>query len=356
MNRVTNSLEANPIALPWEQLIAYLATVGITLDRDVEPQRCAGGLANLNYRVQIDGKPTILRRAPSGPIPKGAHDMAREHRVLSSLADTFDLAPRSFLLCEDPAIFGAPFQLIEYRMGRVFRHDDLSGLAEGEDLAGALVPMLAETMTRLHAIDPQACGLETLGRPDGFVQRNINRWSKIGVEMSAGQAHESLAQELAVTVAQKFEGYQSAEGVLLHCDIKLDNLILAHDSLRPVALLDWDMTTLGDPIYDLATLLSYWTEPGDPEAMQRLRQMPTGHPKFPSRAEMVQAYSDATGRNLDHLPAMRALCQLKLAIVFLQLHARWKEGSLNGEKYAEFGDLGVSLLEYARDIALEKRA
>ncbi|KAJ54380.1 hypothetical protein ACMU_18305 [Actibacterium mucosum KCTC 23349] len=340
-----------PFELDTEILARYLAEQGLTLDRDVAPKRCAGGLANLNFELSVDGQRAILRRAPSGPLPKGAHDMAREHRVLSRLSAHLPLAPRSFHLCEDAAVLGAPFQLIEFRQGRVFRGDDLSAMNPGEDMAAALPGLLAGAMADLHAVDPAACGLDTLGRPAGFVPRNAARWSGAVVTMSDGTPHAGLAREAADLVQARFDGWADGDVTLLHCDIKLDNLILADDGLRAVALLDWDMATLGDPIYDLATLLSYWTEPGDPEGMQRLRQMPTGHAGFPSRDDMAAAYGRATGRSLDTLGAMRALCQLKLAVIFLQLHARWVDGALGDDRYAEFGTLGVELLEYARDVA-----
>lgn len=340
-----------PFSPDMDVLERHLAKAGLTLDRSATPKRCAGGLANLNFELVVDKQPVILRRAPSGPLPKGAHDMAREHRVLSRLADHFALAPRSFHLCEDASVLGAPFQLIEFRQGRVFRGDDLSGLNKGEDLPAVLPGLLANAMADLHAVDPGAVGLHTLGRPAGFVPRNAARWSNAAVAMSDGTPHASLARETADLVGTQFDNWIDGDVSLLHCDIKLDNLIIADDGLRAVALLDWDMATLGDPIYDLATLLSYWTEPGDPEGMQRLRQMPTGHPGFPSRGDMAAAYGAATGRSLGTLSAMRALCQLKLAVIFLQLHARWVDGALGDTRYAEFGALGVDLLEYARDVA-----
>ena len=281
--------------------------------------------------------------------------MAREHRVLSAVAGQFALAPRSFHLCEDPAILGAPFQLIEFRKGRVFRGDDLSGLKPGEDLASALTGLLAGAMQQLHAVDPVKCGLENLGRPKGFLGRNAARWAKATVAMADGKPHAGLAAEAAGLVSALFENWEDGETTILHCDIKLDNLIIADQGLQAVALLDWDMATLGDPLFDLATLLSYWTEPGDPEAMQRLRQMPTGRKGFPSRKAMADAYAKATGRSIDRLPAVRALCQLKLAVIFLQLHARWQDGALGDDRYAEFGTLGVDLLEYARDVARQTR-
>lgn len=346
---------SQPQELDLTVLARHLNGVGLQLDQSVTPRRCAGGLANLNYELVVDGQPAILRRAPSGPLPKGAHDMVREHRVLSRLSRVFDLAPRSFYLCEDADVLGAPFQLIEFRKGRVFRGDDLSALNEGEDLPSALPGILAGAMAQLHAVDPAACDLDTLGRPAGFLPRAASRWSSAAVTMAEGQPHHALAAECAKLVTDAFDGWTDGATTILHCDPKLDNLILDDAALRPVALLDWDMATLGDPMFDLATLLSYWTEPGDPPAMQQLRQMPTAHPGFPGRNDMVAAYERATGRPVDRLQPVRGLCQLKLAVIFLQLHARWLDGSLGDDRYAAFGELGVGLMEYARDVARGSR-
>lgn len=349
--KMDNAINREKIPFSLDKLSNHLRKEGFEVDPSKQPVRCAGGLANLNYRISVNGQDVILRAAPSGPLPKGAHDMAREHRVLSRLGSHFSLAPRGLYLCEDASILGAPFQLIEFRGGRVVRGDDMSVLGPDEDLAGALVEILTGGLARLHAVDPATCGLGDLGRPGGFVPRNAERWARGAEMVSEGTAHQALAHEVAGLLRRRFDNWTDGETTLLHCDFKLDNLILADDGLRPVALLDWDMATLGDPIFDLATLLSYWSEPGDPAGMQRLRQMPTSLPGFPTRMEMADAYARATGRSLATLASMRVLCQTKLAVVFLQLFARWRSGALGDERYAGFGELGVELMEYARDVA-----
>ena len=340
----------------FDRLIQHLAQVGLRVDAEVIPTRCAGGLANLNYEMRVNDKPVILRRAPSGPLPKGAHDMAREHRVLSRLSEHFPLAPRSLYLCEDAQVIGAPFQVIEFRKGRVFRGDDLRLLRPGEDLQGSLTGLLADVMAGLHAIPPHVADLDGLGRHQGFMVRNANRWAEAAGKITTDTPYAGLAQETAAAVRATFEDWNDGSATILHCDMKLDNMILATDALTPVALVDWDMATLGDPMFDLATLLSYWAEPGDPEVMLRLKQMPTAHPGFPSRSDMAAAYERASGRSLSGLEPARALCQLKLGVIFLQLHARWKDGSVGDSRYAAFQDLGADLLEFARDVAMGRRS
>jgi len=332
-------------------LARHLATHGMSLDPDVPARRFEGGLANLNFKIQVDGAPVVLRRAPSGPLPPGAHDMAREHRVLSALADSFPLAPRSLLVCEDAEVLGAPFQILEFRDGRTIRGENLSELRSGEDLPGALCPLLAAPMAALHAVDPAACGLGDLGRPAGFMPRTVKRWSTRAVELGEGRAEAKAATDLSAWLTRELGHWDRSEFTLLHSDFKLDNLILAPDRLTPVAIVDWDMATRGEPLFDLATLLSYWSEPGDPDCLRGLGQMPTALPGFPGRREMAEAYARASGRSLDGLEAMRVLCLVKLAVVFLQLHARWTSGALGDDRYARFEDLGFDLITHAWEVA-----
>lgn len=323
----------------------------MTLDTDTPAARFSGGLANLNYRIFVDGSPAVLRRAPSGPLPPGAHDMAREHRVLSALSPAFPLAPNSLLLCADPAVLGAPFQILEYRAGRTVRGDDLSVLQPGEDLPGALCSLVAEPLAALHAVDPAACGLSDLGRPEGFVPRNAARWSARAKELAEGREETALAADIAAWLDRQLGGWDRSDVSLLHCDFKLDNMILHPDRLVPVGIVDWDMATRGEPLFDLATLLSYWSEPGDPECLRELGQMPTALPGFPSRRDMAEAYAAASGRPLAGLEDLYVLCLFKTAVVFLQLHARWKSGALGDDRYARFERLGWDLMTHAWDVA-----
>lgn len=332
-------------------LAAFLAAQGRSLDEHVLAKRFAGGLANLNYRISIDGRPAVLRRAPSGPLPPGAHDMAREHRVLSALSSAFPLAPDSLVLCEDPDVLGAPFQILEYREGRTVRGDDLSELKPGEDLRGALCDLLAGPLAELHAVDPDACGLGDLGRPEGFVPRTVARWSARAVELAEGRPEAALAAEIAGWLEHRLAGWNKAEVSLLHCDFKLDNMILAPDRLTPVAIVDWDMATRGEPLFDLATLLSYWSEPGDPDCLRELGQMPTALPRFPSRRDMAESYARASGRSLDGLDDLYVLCLFKLSAIFLQLHARWRSGAIGDDRYARFERLGFDLMTHTWDVA-----
>ena len=328
----------------WPALAAHLTRHGRHLLPET-PTRFPGGLANRNYLIQLETGPAVLRRPPSGPLPPGAHDMAREHRILSRLSDVLPVAPRSLHLCEDPEVLGAPFQILEYRLGRTVRE------ALPDDLAGqgaALSETLVRTLASVHAVDTTALGLDGLGRPDGFLARAAAGWRRRGLAV-AEPGTVRLVEELGTWL----DGHMVTDGAptLLHNDFKLDNLILDSSGLQPVALVDWDQGTRGDPLFDLATLLSYWTEAGDPVAMHELRQMPTAAPGFLSREQAARRYAELTGRNLSRFQFYRVLGILKLGVIFLQLHALYLKGATVDPRYQRFGEVGTGVLEFGREVA-----
>jgi aminoglycoside phosphotransferase (APT) family kinase protein len=333
----------------WERVAQYLRTEGMTFDPAQPVRQFAGGLANRNYLVVVDGRNAVLRRPPDGELPPGAHDMAREHRILSRLADALTFVPRSLHYCDRRDVIGVPFQLIEYRPGIVIRGADLSLVGGRQDAAPLLCEMLVSTLASLHAVDARSVGLDDFGKPQGFVGRAIAGWSKRGALVAESPQIQKLLKEISGWLAR--QRFRERPAKILHCDFKLDNLILDPASLMPLALVDWDMGTRGDPLFDLATLLSYWAEPGDPPAMRKLQQMPTAHPGFWRRSDVAERYAALTGHDLEDLAAMRVLALYKLGVVFLQLHRQWTNGAVKDNRYAEFGLLGEDLLLIARDVA-----
>ncbi len=305
-------------SIEWDRLAERLAVAGLSFDTSFSPRRFAGGLANINILLRVDGEWAVLRRPPDGPLPKGAHDMAREHLILSALGDQLDLAPRSLHFCDDPSVIGAPFQLLEFRAGSVIRADRLDPLPQTDDTAGALAAMMIDVLARIHEVDATAPGIASLGRPKGFLARNAAGW--IARAAAAGATDDAGCVAVASWL-QAFPVCDAATPVLLHNDFKLDNIILDPGALAARAVVDWDMATRGDPLFDLATLLSYWVEPGDPVAMYSLRQMPTALPGFPGREAAAKAYAVRTGRSIADLLFPRVLAIFKLGVVFRQLAA-----------------------------------
>lgn len=331
------------------RLAHYLSGQGFAYDPAEPIRQFAGGLANRNYLITLGDGPAVLRRPPDGDLPSGAHDMAREHRVLSRLCEALPFVPRGLHHCAERDVIGVPFQLIAYRPGLVVRGDDLSGIPHHPDAPAALSEMLVVTLARIHGVDPGAVGLGELGRPDGFVERAVAGWTKRGLAAAGTDRLAGLVRDVSDWLGR--QRFRPRRPTLLHCDFKLDNVILDPASLRPVAVVDWDMGTRGDPLFDLATLLSYWAEPDDPAPLRELGQMPTARPGFWSRAEATRRYADLTGQPVDDLPAMHVLCTFKLAIVFLQLHRQWEVGAVTDPRYAAFRRVGEDLLQVAADLA-----
>jgi aminoglycoside phosphotransferase (APT) family kinase protein len=339
---------AHAIAQPWDALADHLAQHGHTLTLNPAPRQFSGGLANLNYLLEVDGGEAVLRRPPMGPLPPGAYDMGREFGILQRLSSGFDLVPGGIHLCESADVLGAPFQIIEYRRGFAVGAELPEALRDvpqiGQRLAGALVDVLV----RLHRIDPAEVGLDTLGRPQGFLERTVAGWRKRAHLATEGRA-SALVGELGAWLEQHV--VPDGPAALLHNDLKLDNILFDGATLAPTAVLDWDQGTRGDGLFDLATTLSYWTEPGDPPALHALQQMPTGKGGFPGRQWAAETYAREMGRDLADFQFYRVLAMYKLAVIFHQLHDRYRRGATQDTRYAAFGELAEGILEATQLVA-----
>ena len=337
------------VDLPWERLREYLHGEGLSLSNSVPPRRFTGGFGNLNFLVEIDDQHMVLRRPPPGPLPPGGNDMEREFAVLSRLWEVFELAPRARLFCGDPEVFGAPFLLIDYCHGRVVRE---AIPEEAVGLARQMSEMLIDTLARLHSVDPEDVGLGGLGRPEGFLARTIEGWFKraeVATEGQAPAATEDLVEWLRDNCLPE------GDVTLIHNDFKLNNIVLDPQRLDcPRAVLDWDMCTRGDPLFDLATLLSYWVEPEDPVILRELKQMPLAEGKFMSREAAAERYAAKTGRDLSDFVFHRVLAMFKLGVVFLQLHSRYRRGQAADERYAGFRKLAEGVLDFSLEVSAGK--
>lgn len=330
------------------RLAAYLAGFGLELDRNTPVRQFATGLANINYRLRINGGDVVLRRPPEGDLPPGAHDMKREHRVLSNLSKAFRLAPDSMHLCENADVIGVPFQIMEYRPGRVIKGDDRALFDGQPDRAALIGEMLVDTMVALHAVEPSKAGLGDFGRPEGFVERGIKGWVGRAQRLQPAGDMQVLVTEIGEWLSRQTT--KSNDATLLHCDFKLDNCILDPETLEIRAIVDWDMGTRGDPLFDLATMTSYWTEAGDPECMHTMAQMPTAAPGFQTRDEIVELYARKTGRDVSDYPVLRVLCMFKLATVFHQLFATYGRGPNARPEYLHLEDLSRDMYAFTHDI------
>jgi len=312
-----------------------------------------GGHSNLTYCLRFeppDAPPLelVLRRPPLGPVAPRAHDMAREHRVLSRLAGAFPPAPRVFAFCEDPSVIGAPFYVMERRRGVVVRRDwpaELPDTAEARRRAGLA---LLDALVALHEVDFERIGLADLGRPEGFVERQVRGWTERWERARTREIPllDRLARRLLETLPP------SPPPTLLHNDWKLDNVMLdAADPGRVVAVFDWEMATLGDPLIDLGTTLGYWPEPGDPPARIGNPAGPTTLPGFPTRAELVERYAKARGVDCARIGWYESFGLWKTAVVLEQIYVRYVRGQTQDPRFKEFEQRVPALAGAALEVA-----
>jgi len=305
-----------------------------------------GGHANLTYLVVYPTARYVLRRPPHGDVAAGSHDMGREFRVLSVLHKGFPLAPRAFVYCEDPAIIGKPFFVMERRRGLVVRREVPARFGGGADTEAnrKLSTVMIDTLAQFHAVDYRAVGLETLGKPEGFLSRQVSGWT----------ARWERSKTKDVPVAAEVIGWlekqmpTSPPATLVHNDWRLDNMAVAEDDPgRAVAVYDWDMCTLGDPLTDLGTLLSAWYEPGETFAF--LSSMPSQTPGFMTRAEAIERYAQQSGRDVSRMSYYYVFGLFKMAVVVQQLYFRWHQGQTKDDRMSGGEAVAQGMMQLAAD-------
>jgi aminoglycoside phosphotransferase (APT) family kinase protein len=322
--------------------------------RDCRIGLIAGGRSNLTYRVDSPAGSVVLRRPPLSGVLPTAHDMVREHRVVAALGPTAVPVPAALHLCTDTEVVGAPFWVSEYVAGPVVRGTLPPGYADRPEQRRAIAEKLVDVLAALHAVDPSAVGLADFGRPEGFVTRQVARWTRqwkttaqIAAERLGGVETVAEPTEAADldALADRLAGSVPAAAAtrrpgVVHGDYRLDNTVLDPDgSGRVVAVLDWEMSTLGDPLTDLGLLLVYWNEAADTAG--RRASLPvssvTALEGFPGRREVVERYAAATGADLDDLPWYVGMAAFKLAVVVVGVIARQRAGAMLFDQAGEQG-------------------
>jgi aminoglycoside phosphotransferase (APT) family kinase protein len=326
-----------------EVLAGWLGQRGVAMVPGSGLTRLSGGIANRNDRIELASGPAVLRRPPPGVLAAGASDMAREWRVVSALAPHFALVPRGLEFCDDPAVLGTPFLVLEHRSGIAIG----GALPAGADVA-ALVDATLGAMVALHGLDPAAVGLGDLGKPEGFYARQLRGWR----QRADAVWPDGLPAVAAVLVAalEAAPPPDDDAPVVLHMDLKPDNLLVDAQTLAPQAMIDWDMATRGPRGFDLAILLSYWIEPGDPVAVQALAAVPSLVPGAPTRAQVAARYRALGGQAPGDLVWPVALARLRLAVAWMQLYRKWQRGEMAGDRYAGFEALALAILAQAVDL------
>jgi aminoglycoside phosphotransferase (APT) family kinase protein len=297
----------------------------------VEVSQFLQGHSNLTYLVTLGADEYVLRRPPFGNVVRTAHDMGREFRMLESLAPVLPEAPRPLLYCDDPSVLGAPFYLMERRRGIVLRQRLPPGFELDPELAGRLSDSLTALLVRLHAVDYRAAGLGGLGHPEGYVERQVRGWS----ERYAAAATETVPEMDAVAqwLAKRLPAERGA--AVIHNDYKFDNLLLDPDApARVVALLDWEMATVGDPLMDLGSALAYWIEPDDPPELLAAAMGPTHLPGMWTRARLAEEYALRSGRGIDGISFHYCFGLFKVAVIVQQIYARYVRGQTRDPRFA----------------------
>jgi len=336
--------------LDTTRLAPYLRARLTAADGKLTVAQFHGGKANLTYLIRFDDTEYVLRRPPLGPIPPGAHDMRREHRVLSVLHRRFPLAPQSLLLCEDESLIGAVFIVEERRRGFVIRDDVPDEFAGRPALNRRIGLALVDALADLHGVDPAEIGLDGLGRVDGYLERQLSGWTRRW-EASLGGAQEEKSRAGMAPVLDWLARTLPREraGALLHNDYRLDNCLLdASDPASIVAVLDWDMCTQGDPLADLGYVLNYWVEPGDDPEWREIAAMPTWREGFPSRAEAVARYAARSGRDVGEILWYQVFAAFKLAVIIQQIYIRYVRGQTQDARFAKYWRRVLGLADKAR--------
>jgi aminoglycoside phosphotransferase (APT) family kinase protein len=338
-----------PPGIDPERVAAFFSRHVPGANAPVSFRLLAGGRSNLTYRVDIASSPPrsfVLRRPPLGHVLPTAHDMVREHRVLAALAATQVPVARPVALCEDTAVLGAPFYVMEYRPGVVIEREIPVGYAESSDARRRLSLALVDTLVALHAVDSERVGLADFGRPAGYLERQVRRWSTQWERSKTRELPE--VDHLAKLLLERLP--RSPAPTLVHGDYRLGNLALdPADPGRVIAVFDWEMATLGDPLADLGYTLIYWGEAADAPHLRPpgSHQAVTARPGFLDRSEIVAEYAKRSGRDVSEIDFYQVLALFKLAVITEGIHARFLMGKTVGEGFDAIGRQVAVLCERA---------
>ncbi|MCA1636381.1 MAG: phosphotransferase family protein, partial [Acidobacteria bacterium] len=286
--------------------------------------------------VRAGGREFVLRRPPFGTKVRTAHDMGREFLILSRLHPVYAKVPRPILYCEDTAVLGAPFYLMERVAGVILRARAPAGLSLSPEVMRRLSESFVENLVEIHGVDYRGAGLGELGRPDGYVARQVEGWTKRFSDARTDDAPE--VERLAAWLAA--HAPEDSGASLIHNDYKYDNVVFAPNDLTSVvAVLDWEMATVGDPLMDLGTTLGYWVDPDDPEEWRRFGFGLTALPGNLSRRELLEHYARLSGRDPRNAVFYFAYGLLKTAGIVQQIYYRYRQGFTTDARFSELGSL-----------------
>jgi len=338
--------------LPIESLSEYLSAHLPDVRGPLIVEQFPSGFSNLTYLLRAGNRELVLRRPPVGAKIKTAHDMSREYRILSHLSPIYEKVPRPLLFCDDESILGAPFYVMERVTGIILRAQRPTGIDLAPELMRRLSETFIETLIEIHELDYQAAGLGNLGSPQGYVSRQVEGWTRryFNARTDDVPAIEKLAEWLQANLPP-----DSERAGLIHNDYKYDNLVLAPDDpAHVIAVLDWEMATIGDPLMDFGTSLGYWVEITDPDEWQRYGFGLTSLSGSFTRTELVEHYTRRTGRRINDPLFYFAYGLLKIAVIVQQIYFRYQKGLTRDSRFAGLGALVKTCGDLAQR-AIERR-
>lgn len=302
------------------------------LSGNLKIQQFPSGFSNLTYLLSFGDREMVLRKPPIGANIKSAHDMGREYRIQTALKPVFPYCPEMLAYTEDESIIGSPFYVMERIDGIILRKDIPKGMNLSAEKGKQLCEKLLDVLVELHSIDVKGVGLDFIGKPEGYVKRQVDGWS--------GRYRKSKtpdAPDFEIVMAWLADKMQpdTDSPVIVHNDYRFDNVVLASDDpMKIIGVLDWEMATYGDPLMDLGNTMAYWIEKDDPEDMQMMRLMPTTMDGALTRNELIMRYAEKTGRNLDNFDFYYCFGLFRLAVIAQQIYKRFYDGITKDKRFA----------------------
>jgi len=356
MNSTTWRDRAAPVRpgeeIDAEKLAGYLREQIPGLEGELVIEQFPQGFSNLTYLLRFGERQMVLRRPPFGARIKSAHDMGREFKILSQLTGVYPKIPRPLLYNNDETVLGAPFYVMSRLEGVILRAEMAAETIPDAALMAQIADAFVDNLVAIHDINYQRAGLGDLGRPEGYVARQVAGWSKRYQNARSDDIYE--IDEVMAWLANNQPLESGA--ALIHNDYKYDNLVLnPADWSRILGVLDWEMATLGDPLMDLGSSLGYWVEAGDPAEIRALRLSPTDLPGNPSRSELVERYVRASGRDVGDIVFYYVYGLFKLAVIVQQIYSRYLLGHSQDPRFAGLiqavracGRMAVAAMEKGR--------
>ena len=335
------------------RLFEYLQQHLSDLEGPLTIEQFPAGFSNLTYLLRTPNKELVLRRPPIGAKIKTAHDMGREFKILSHLFPVYPKVPRPVLFCEDETVLGVPFYVMERVQGIIFRSKPPAGVDLSPGVMRGLSEALIENLVEIHHLDYVDAGLGDFGKPTGYVQRQVAGWTR---RYKNARTDDFPAVERLAEWLHENQPPESPRASLIHNDYKYDNIVFASDDLtKVVAILDWEMATIGDPLMDFGGTLGYWVDADDPEVWQMHGFGLTSQPGSFSRTDLVEYYEKHTGVSIPNLLFYYAFGLLKIAVIVQQIYFRYRQGLTKDPRFAKLDSLIAACGEMAQKAIAKKR-